>query len=118
MSIQGEVTNGKFDLTEDSGSLMGAFAPVDTAGIRMPHGAEPTVSAQAEAKIDYSFVIPVKDEEVTLSELCGRIREQFGPEIQRRDHFRRRRQYRSVLDRDQAPERGESRRGAWLAVPP
>ena len=43
--------------------------------------AQPTLSGQAEAKIDYSFVIPVKDEEATLSELCGRIREQFGPEI-------------------------------------
>jgi len=81
MSIQGEVTNGKFDLTEDSGCLMGAFAPVDTAGIGMPRGAQPTVSGQTEAKIDYSFVIPVKDEEATLSELCGRIREQFGSEI-------------------------------------
>ncbi len=81
MSIQAEVSNGNLDLTEESGRLMGAFATFDTAEISMPRGAQPTVSGQAEAKIDYSFVIPVKDEEATISELCGRIKEQFGPEI-------------------------------------
>ena len=81
MSIQGDLLSANVDITDESRRMIGTFASLESAGIGMPDYLEPHASGRAEATIDYSFVIPVKDEEATLSELCARIREQFGPEI-------------------------------------
>jgi dolichol-phosphate mannosyltransferase len=80
MNIRGDLLNRNVDLNGESRRLIESFGSLNPNLLDLVNDLGTQAHDPAEGMIDCSFVIPLKDEQATLGELCGRIKEQFGPE--------------------------------------